>query len=124
MGIDIHIIDIPSAAGPVPTPLPHPFVGQLDRELSSDVQVEGKPTATVGSLATANPKHIPQGGAFHKPPKDEAKVKTGGESVLVNDKAIAREGDVCWTCNDPMDLPTGVVIAVSSVVVGDGPPRR
>lgn len=27
MGIDIHIILIPTPAGPVPTPLPHPFVG-------------------------------------------------------------------------------------------------
>lgn len=29
MGVDIHIIAIPTPAGPVPTPLPHPFVGVL-----------------------------------------------------------------------------------------------
>ena len=29
MGVDIHIILIPTPAGPVPTPLPHPFVGMI-----------------------------------------------------------------------------------------------
>ena len=30
VGTDTHIVMIPSPGGPVPTPLPHPFVGQLD----------------------------------------------------------------------------------------------
>ena len=42
---DTHIVMIPSPGGPVPTPLPHPFVGQLDGSLSSDVNIEGKPAA-------------------------------------------------------------------------------
>lgn len=121
VGIDIHIVDIPSPAGPVPTPLPHPFQGKLDRELATSVKVEDKPAAVVGSLATNDPKHIGQGGEFKKKPTDEAKVKTGAATVLIEDKAAARAGDSCWTCNDPMDLPTGVVIASSSVVVGDAP---
>ncbi len=123
VGIDIHIIDVSTPAGPVPTPTPHPFKGKIDRELSGDVKVEDKPAAMVGSLATADPKHTPIGGAFHKPPKDEAKVQKGADSVLVNDKPAARMGDACYTCSDPVDLPTGVVIATSSVKVGDGPPR-
>ena len=49
---DIHIVMIPTPGGPVPTPLPHPFVGQLDGSLSSDVKIEGKPAATKGSTAT------------------------------------------------------------------------
>jgi len=122
VGIDIHIIDVSTPAGPVPTPTPHPFKGTLDRELSGDVQIEDKPAATVGSLATNDPGHVPIGGAFHKTPKDEAKVHRGDESVLVNDKPIARHGDPCFTCSDPMDLPTGIVIASSSVVCGDAPP--
>lgn len=120
VGIDIHIIDVPSPAGPVPTPTPHPFKGKLDRELSGDVQIEDRPAATVGSLASNEP-HVPIGGTFHNPPKDEAKVQRGAETVLVNDKPIARQGDPCYTCSDPMDLPTGIVIAASSVVCGDGP---
>jgi len=29
MGVDIHIILIPTPGGPVPTPLPHPFIGMV-----------------------------------------------------------------------------------------------
>jgi uncharacterized Zn-binding protein involved in type VI secretion len=122
VGIDIHIIDVSTPAGPVPTPTPHPFKGKLDRELSGDVKIEDKPAATKGSFATNDPGHTPIGGAFHKTPKDEAEVVKGGDSVLVNDKPIARMGDVCMSCSDPVDLPTAVVIAGSSVKVGDPPP--
>lgn len=122
VGLDVHIVDVPSPAGPVPTPIPHPFKGELDRELATSVQVEDQPAAIEGSLATNGPKHVPQGGTFKKTPKDEAKVKTGSPTVLIEDKPAARAGDVCWTCSDPMDLPTGVVVASGSVVVGDSPP--
>ena len=27
IGIDIHRVMVPTPAGPVPTPLPHPFIG-------------------------------------------------------------------------------------------------
>src|SRR5215475_6796505 len=27
IGIDLHLVMVPTPAGPVPTPLPHPFVG-------------------------------------------------------------------------------------------------
>ncbi len=124
VGIDIHIVDIPSPGGPVPTPLPHPFKGKLDRELASSVQVEDKAAALVDSLATNDPKHVPQGGDFKKKPKDEAKVKTGAATVLIEDRQAARAGDTCWTCSDPMDLPTGVVIASGAVVIGDAPPPQ
>jgi RHS repeat-associated protein len=29
MGIDVHIVMVPTPGGPVPTPLPHPFIGML-----------------------------------------------------------------------------------------------
>ena len=122
VGIDVHIVDVPSPAGPVPTPLPHPFKGRLDRELAASVTVEDKPAALEGSLATNGPTHVPQGGTFKQTPKDEAKVKTGSPTVLIEDKPAARAGDVCWTCSDPVDLPTGVVVASGTVVVGDSPP--
>ena len=64
LGTDTHIIMIPSPGGPVPTPLPHPFSGQIDGELSGDVNIEGKPAAVMGSTATNQPSHIPQGGSF------------------------------------------------------------
>ena len=59
VGIDIHVVMVPSSGGPVPTPLPHPFSGVLDTDLSGDVKIEGKAAATVGSVATNTPKHVP-----------------------------------------------------------------
>lgn len=115
---DIHIVMIPTAGGPVPTPLPHPFLGQLDGGLSADVNFDGKPAAMVGSTATNSPPHIPQGGPFQTPPKDRGEVLLGSATVFVNGKQVARNGDMALTCNDPADLPAGTVIAVGTVMVG------
>jgi uncharacterized Zn-binding protein involved in type VI secretion len=118
MGTDTHIVMIPSPGGPVPTPLPHPFSGKLDGELSSDVNIEGKPAATEGSTATNSPAHIPQGGSFQSPPADKATIKLGSGTVFINGKAAARNGDMAMTCNDPADLPVGTVMATGTVMIG------
>jgi uncharacterized Zn-binding protein involved in type VI secretion len=115
---DIHIVLIPTPGGPVPTPLPHPFTGQLDSGLSSDVKIEGKPAATQGSKASNVPPHIPAGGPFQTPPKNKGEVLAGSATVLINGKSAARMGDPALTCNDPADLPNGQVIAVSTVLIG------
>src|SRR5262245_24962851 len=109
---------IPSPGGPVPTPLPHPFVGQLDGALSSKVKIEGKPAAVQGSTATNTPSHIPQGGPFQKPPTNKAAIQLGSTKVMIEGKAAARNGDKALTCNDPADLPIGTVVAVSKVLIG------
>ncbi len=115
---DIHIVMIPSPGGPVPTPLPHPFLGQLDSALSADVEIEGKPAAMRGSKASNSPQHVPMGGTFQTPPKNQAEVLLGSASVLINGKPAARTGDMALTCNDPADLPVGQVVAVSTVLIG------
>ena len=115
---DTHIVMIPSPGGPVPTPLPHPFTGQVDGSLSSDVNVQGSPAAVQGSTATNTPSHIPQGGPFQTPPSNRATIQTGSGTVFINGKAAARNGDTAMTCNDPSDLPVGTVIAVSTVMIG------
>ena len=115
---DIHIVMIPTPGGPVPTPLPHPFMGQLDGSLSTDVNIEGKPAAVQGSSATNSPAHIPQGGPFQSPPKNRGEVLLGSMTVKINGKPAARNGDMAMTCNDPADLPAGQVIAVGTVMVG------
>ena len=56
VGIDTHIIMIPSPGGPVPTPMPMPFNGALDGALSADVTIENKPAATLGTTAVAAPR--------------------------------------------------------------------
>jgi uncharacterized Zn-binding protein involved in type VI secretion len=118
MATDIHIVMIPSPGGPVPTPLPHPFVGMLDGSLSSDVQIEGKAAAVLGSTATNTPAHVPQGGPFQKPPSNRATIMLGSGTVLINGKPVARNGDTALTCNDPADLPAGTVVAVGTVLIG------
>lgn len=118
MATDIHIEMVPTPGGPVPTPLPHPFQGMLDGSLSSNVNVEGKPAAVVGSTATNTPGHLPSSGPFQKPPGNQAKIIVGSTKVLINGKQAARNGDMALTCNDPADLPAGNVVAVSTVMIG------
>ncbi len=117
VAIDTHIVMIPSP-GPVPTPLPHPFTGVIDGGLSADVKIMGKAAATVDSTASNTPSHIPQGGPFQKPPANKGTIKMGSQTVKINGKAAARNGDTAMTCNDPADQPVGTVVAVGMVLVG------
>jgi len=118
MATDIHIIMIPTPGGPVPTPIPHPFVGMIDGELSQDVNIMGMAAATVDSTASNTPPHIPQGGPFQSPPSNKATIKMGSATVKINGKMAARNGDIAMTCNDPSDLPGGTVMAVGTVMIG------
>ncbi|MGD1857645.1 MAG: PAAR domain-containing protein [Leptolyngbyaceae cyanobacterium] len=120
LATDIHIVMIPSPGGPVPTPLPHPFTGQIDGDLSSDVNIEGLPAATQTSTANNVPAHIPQGGPFQTPPKNQATIQTGSSSVFINGKPAARTGDTALTCNDPADLPVGTVVSTTATVMIGG----
>ena len=116
---DTHIVMIPSPGGPVPTPLPHPFVGhprRLARRATSTSRA--RPAAVQGSTATNTPSHIPQGGPFQKPPANKATIMLGSATVLINGKPAARNGDTAMTCNDPADLPIGQVVAVGTVLIG------
>ena len=116
--IDTHIIMIPSPGGPVPTPLPHPFNGIINGSLSSNVFIMGQAAATQGSTADNMPPHIPQGGPFQRPPSNKAQIVNGSVSVMIDGKPAARAGDTAMTCNDPVDLPVGTVVAVGSVLIG------
>jgi len=37
---------------------------------------------------------------------------------MINGKPAARNGDRAQTCNDPVDLPVGTVVAVGTVLIG------
>lgn len=116
VAVDIHLIQPP---GPVPPiPVPHPFTGKLDSELSGDVNIQGKAAATVDSTATNTPSHVPIGGTFLNPPGNQARVIRGSATVNINGRKAARAGDTAETCNDPTDLPVGTVVAVSTVFIG------
>lgn len=115
VALDTHII-IPPSAPPVPVPLP--FNGILDSNLSGDVNIMGMAAAVQGSTATNTPSHIPPGGSFQRPPHNTGTIKTGSATVFINGKPAARAGDTAETCNDPAELPVGTVVAVSTVMIG------
>jgi uncharacterized Zn-binding protein involved in type VI secretion len=117
VAIDTHLIQPPGPSSPVP--VPHPFSGIIDGGVSADVTIGGMPAATVNSTATNAPPHIPIGGTFVVPPTNRATVATGSATVTINGQRVARAGDRARTCNDPVELPVGTVIAVGTVLVGD-----
>ncbi|MBM3291597.1 hypothetical protein FJY84_02850 [Candidatus Bathyarchaeota archaeon] len=120
VSVDIHIVMVPSPSGPVPTPLPHPFNGMLNGNLSSNVLINNMAAATVGSTADNFPPHIPTppGTMFQKPPTNKATIMMGSPTVFINNKPAARMGDIVSTCADPIDSPTGQLIAVGNVIIG------
>jgi uncharacterized Zn-binding protein involved in type VI secretion len=118
VAVDTHIVLVPPTA--VPTPLPHPFSGLLNGGLSSDVMIMGMAAATVGSTADNVPPHIPTppGIAFQNPPANKGTIAIGSQTVRINGQPAARSGDTARTCNDPIDLPAGTVVAAGSVLIG------
>jgi uncharacterized Zn-binding protein involved in type VI secretion len=102
VAVDIHLI-LPPPAPPVvfpPIPVPHPFVGTIDSNLSTVVTINGMAAATVGSMAT-----------------NVATIVTGSPVVMIEGKPAARLGDTAMTCNDPAPLPNGKVISVGTVMM-------
>jgi uncharacterized Zn-binding protein involved in type VI secretion len=114
---DIHVVLIPSPGGTVPTPLPHPFTGVINGNLSTNVMIMGMPAATQTSTAMNTPPHIPQGGPFQRPPSNQGQIISGSPTVMINGKPAARNGDTALTCNDPVDAPNGTVVAVGTVMI-------
>ena len=111
VAIDIHVILVPTPGGPVPTPRPHPFSGALDGGLSGDVNILGRPAATVGSTATNAPPHLPMGpGPFQKPPANRGKVVIGSATVFIGGRPALRANDLAG-CGAPIltGLPTVLI---------------
>lgn len=119
VAVDTHIVLVPSPGGPIPTPLPHPFQGQMSSGLVSTVRIAGQPAATVGSVANAQPPHLPTppGTAFQAPPSNRGTVHLGSLTVMIGGQPAARHGDPVRTCNDPSEAPIGQVIAPNPTVL-------
>jgi uncharacterized Zn-binding protein involved in type VI secretion len=120
VAVDTHIVMAPSPGGPAPTPLPHPFAGIINGNLSGNVNIMGRPAATVDSTADNTPPHVPTppGTAFQQSPSNRATIKSGSATVRINGRMAARQGDSALTCNDPADLPAGTVTATGTVLIG------
>lgn len=112
---DMHMVQSPSGS---PVLLPHPFAGTIDIGVSANVNIMGRPAATVNSSATNKPVHLASVGSFIKAPSNKATIVRGSATVFINGHAALRSGDIAKTCNDPVDLPVGKVIAVSTVMIG------
>ena len=114
---DTHIIQPPPTSTPVPVP-GHAFSGIINGSLSTNVNISGMAAAVVGSTATNTPPHIPMGGSFVNPPTNRGKIVSGSATVFINKKPAARTGDKAQTCNDPVPLPVGTVVASGNVLIG------
>ncbi|MFO0551132.1 MAG: PAAR domain-containing protein [Polyangiaceae bacterium] len=118
LGVDTHIILVPSPGGPVPTPTSMPFNGPLSQSLAPDVFVDNLAVAILGSKALNTPAHVPTGGPFQKQPSDQATVSSASSTVFADNKPVARARDSAACCNDPSDSDTGQIVAVSTVKSG------
>jgi len=118
VAIDTHIVLVPTPGGPVPTPLPHPFSGQIQAATVPTVNAGGQPVAVQDSVAINNPPHIPTppGASFQVPPKNQGKVLIASQTVFAGGKGMARIGDTVMTCNDPTDTPVGTIVAAPGTV--------
>lgn len=118
VAVDTHLTIVPAGPATAVVPLPYPFNGTIDNSLSANVKVNGRPAATLGSTATNTPPHIAMGIGFQRPPSNMGRIIQGSTTVLINGKPAARAGDTAMTCNDPVDLPVGKVVAMGTVMIG------
>lgn len=118
MGMDVHIMVIPSGPSTTTAPLPHPFMGKLDDGLSDDVSIGDKKAAVRGSKSKHDdPTHMQLPGTikFQNNPKKEGEV-TGGTSpsVKIDGKEAAVIGSLVSTCNDIGARNNSTVIAAGA----------
>jgi RHS repeat-associated protein len=109
VGVDIHIVLIPTPAGPVPTPLPHPFVGMVMDPMDyipivgATVLVNKIPrgnSTTAGMLGTKI--HIPLGGPHQMAATighDSANF-FGSSRVVCEGSYMSASGFMVMSCND------------------------
>jgi uncharacterized Zn-binding protein involved in type VI secretion len=111
VGLDTHLC---SGA-----PLAVPFEGSLVGDLSPDVLAEHRPMALVGSVAINLVPHVPPAGTtFDVPPSNRGVIVVRGATVFANGRAVARDGDLAETCNDPAPAAVGRVLAEGTVRAG------
>jgi uncharacterized Zn-binding protein involved in type VI secretion len=116
IGLDLHLVVVPGAGS---SSLPHPFSGTITSETVAAVKIAGAAAATVGSVATNSPAHVPTppGTSFVTPPANRGEVSAGSTSVTIGGKAAARLGDPVRTCNDPTDADTSAITSGATTVM-------
>jgi uncharacterized Zn-binding protein involved in type VI secretion len=124
-GSDTHTVEVPAGTSTVPTPVPgHIFDAPLSAGLSSDVLIQDKKAAVVGSKAfTSLERHMwmAPGIRYTKTPNFEGEITRGSATVFINGKAAARAGDPAMTCSDIPLPPQGTsIVRVTSATVSIG----
>lgn len=117
IGMDTHVVMMPTPGGQVPTPLPFTFSGTISDGVASSVKADDLPVAVVGSTAPNSPPHIAVGGSFQNAPKDEATVVVGSSTVFANDKQVARMGDAADSCDEIGATNNAHIVGGSATVV-------
>ena len=111
VGIDIHIVNVPTPAGPVPMPIPQPFIGiMLDiidyiPFLGSSININCLPrgcTFTNGMLGTKKHIPLPPGGTFLLPPiiGHNSFNFFGSKTVNAQHSPLSPSGYQVMSCND------------------------
>ena len=151
VGVDVHVVMVPSPGGPVPVPLPHPYLGLVGDPAATAIGaftstlislctgappspprgltlINGLPAATTNDTArnTSLLPHLamPPGTLFQKHPEGVASLPLGSQTVAYGGGSVIRLGEVARTCADPVALPTSAVVTIPKgmpVMVG-GPP--
>ena len=151
IGVDMHVVMVPTPGGPVPVPLPHPYLGLVGDPMGAAV---GAFTSTLISLCTGSPPsppkgitlinglaaattndtatnltllpHLPMppGALLQKQPDGTASLPLGSQTVVYGGGSAVRLGEIARSCADPVPLPTSTVVTIPKglpVLVG-GPP--
>ncbi|MEO7329300.1 MAG: RHS repeat-associated core domain-containing protein [Minicystis sp.] len=128
IGVDIHHVLIPTPGGPVPTPLPHPFIGYVwdwAGAAFGSVKINGMYAAGTGTTVKALVKHFPTppgtGFAPDDVPDNEGSIVTGSKTVSFGGPSAARLGSMVSSCGFPLNLPTSTCLAIpmgAPVIVG------
>jgi RHS repeat-associated protein len=139
VGMDIHMHLVPTPAGPVPTPLPQPFVGMVGDPVNEIVSamsgamvslvsgerpslatgmvlINGLPATTTNSSAKNSPvlRHVPMppGTAHVNPPAGDASFPMGALKISFGGSSAIVMGDMARSCADPVPMPTSRVVAI------------
>lgn len=109
IGVDIHIVLIPTPAGPIPTPIPHPYIGlvfdPMDYipKIGATVNVNFIPRGNAGTGGMLGSKvHIPMGGPFAMAPTigHDSNNFFGSNRVTAEGSYFSAAGFMVMTCND------------------------
>jgi len=139
VGVDVHVVLVPSPAGPVPTPLPHPFLGMTGDPVGAAVSAAVEPLMSLCSGSSGTSKsgsilinglprmttadlsknvsllpHIPTppGTGFVTAPSGDGLHKLGSMSVMAGGASAVRLGELVMSCSDPAPLPTSTVVTL------------